>query len=83
MSKGEGGEIALFQNVKTRLRTLEGAKEFYAEVLEAYADNLISERSMRAIIYAMSNYLPYLKFEKETEIEKRIEALEKIIEGGN
>lgn len=69
-----GGETALFQNVQ--LGTLEEAKRFYGEVMESYAQGIISERNMRALIYGLSNYLPFLKFEKDVEIEKRVAALE-------
>ena len=75
-----GAEIAIIQNVKERLLTLEGAKEVYAEVLEHYANNTISERNMRALVYALSNYLPYLKFETERELLKRVEAIEARLE---
>lgn len=76
----KGGKIAIFQNVKERLLTLEGAKEFYAEVLENFTNNMVSERSMRAIVYLMSSYINYLKLEKDCRIEERIEAIEKAIE---
>ena len=75
-----GAEIAIIQNVKERLLTLEGAKEVYAEVLEHYANNTISERNMRALVYALSNYLPYLKFETERELLKRVEQIEARLE---
>jgi hypothetical protein len=76
-----GDETAFFQNLK--LETLEDAKKFYGQVVEAYAQHAISERNLRALVYALSNYLPYLKFEKDIEIEERIEALEKTIEERN
>ena len=75
-----GEEIAIFQNVHERLLSLEGAKDFYSEVLAAYSDNLISERNMRAIVYGMSNYLPFLKHENERELLKRVEAIESRLE---
>ena len=75
-----GEEIAIFQNVHERLLSLEGAKDFYSEVLAAYSDNLISERNMRAIVYALSNYLPFLKHENERELLKRVEAIEARLE---
>ena len=75
-----GEEIAIFQNVHERLLSLEGAKDFYSEVLAAYSDNLISERNMRAIVYGLSNYLPFLKFETERELLKRVEAIEARLE---
>lgn len=78
---GEGGEIPLFQNVKKRVLTLDGAKEFYAEVLEAYAENVINESNLRALVYTMSNYLPYLKFEADLNIEKRLDRIEEKLEG--
>lgn len=70
----QGGKTPLFQNIK--IDTLEGAKAFYAEVIEYYAQNVINESNMRALIYALSNYLPYLKFEKDMELEARIKVLE-------
>ena len=72
----ETGPRPLFQNVQ--LGTLEQAKKFYAEVIEIYAQGVINESNMRALIYALSNYLPYLKFEKDMELEARITALEQI-----
>jgi len=70
-----GGETPLFQNVE--LKTLEGTKALYNQVVELYAQNVINEKNMRALVYALSNYLPFLKFEKDIELEKRIEALER------
>ena len=74
----EGGKTPLFQNIQ--LKTLEGAKNFYAEVIEAYSSNLINESNMRALVYALSNYLPFLKFEKDLELEKEIEKINERLE---
>jgi hypothetical protein len=77
VSNIEGGERPLFQNLQ--LDTLQGAKKLYAEVVEAYAHNIISEANMRALVYALSNYLPYLKFEADLEIEERLNNLEELL----
>ena len=74
----QGGKTPLFQNIQ--LKTLEGAKSFYAEVIEAYSNNLINESNMRALVYALSNYLPFLKFEKDMELEKEIEKINERLE---
>jgi len=73
-----GGKTPLFQNIN--LSTLEGAKNFYAEVIAAYSDNLINESNMRALVYALSNYLPFLKFEKDMELEKEIAKINERLE---
>lgn len=70
-----GGSIALLQNLQ--FDSLENTRQSYAEILEAYARNEISERNLRAFTYALSGYLNYWKLEKDIEIEERIEELEK------
>ena len=73
-------KTALFQNVKERLATLEGAKDFYAEVIELHAQGVITSVSMKNLLYAMNGYLAYLKTEKELDIEKRLELIEQALE---
>ena len=77
----DGGEIALLQNVHERLRTLDGAKDFYCEVIADFAAGLISERSARALVYALTGYLQYLRLDADTRIEERIEELERTLQG--
>lgn len=67
---------AILKNVKNRMLTLEGAKELYAEVMELYSINAISERNMKALVYGFNNYLPYLKFEADLRIEERLDRIE-------
>ena len=76
-----GGPNALIQNIHARLQTLAGAKDVYAEVIAAFSDGLLTERSARTLVYALAGYLQYLRLEADTRIEERIDELERTIEG--
>ena len=60
-----------------QIDTLEGTMEFFAEVIQTYVEAGISERNLRALVYALNNYQGYWKLRKDMELEKRLEALEK------
>ena len=75
------GSEALLQNLQSRLSTIEGSRDVFAEVIARYAENEIPENSARTLCYLLSAYLSYHKANEITEIIKRLEALEAEHEG--
>lgn len=73
-----GGKTALLKDVD--ISTLDGAKRLYNDVVRLYAENVISERNMRALVYALSNYLPFLRFEKDLELQAEIDSIKETLE---
>ena len=70
-------KIAFTKNVN--LSDLAGSMDFFQETVIAYIHNEISERNLRAIVYAMRGYLDYLKHADDLRIEERIQAIEEAI----
>jgi hypothetical protein len=69
-----GGRTATYEPVK--LDTLDEAKKFYAQIINDYASGVCSENQSRCLGYLMSGYLSYFKLEIDSELLKRVEALE-------
>lgn len=73
-----GGPSPLFQNLD--IKTLEGAKQLYADVVRHYAEGTINESNARTLVYLLSNFLPFLKFEKDMQIDQEIERIKERLE---
>lgn len=80
MSKSTGGPTPVLQDLK--LSTLEETRESYERIIQAFAESMISENNLRALVYALSGYLNYWRLQKDMEIEKRIEAIEEALNDG-
>lgn len=72
--RGGRGNSKTYEPVK--LDTLDEAKKFYAQVINDYAGGVCSENQSRTLGYLMSGYLAYFKLEIDSELLKRVEALE-------
>lgn len=78
MSKERGGGTTpLLQNLQ--LTTLDDTRESYERIIQAYAEGLIPESNLRALVYALSGYLSYWKLLKEVELEKRLDEIEVLL----
>ena len=67
-------KIAFAKNVN--LADLPGAMKFFEDVILGYVANELSERNLRALVYAMRGYLDFLKHADDLRIEQRIAELE-------
>ena len=65
-----------------RLNTAENTRKTLAKLLREYGRDEIKSMKLRDLIYGISKLLEYFKFEKDAELEKRIEKLEEKINGG-
>ena len=65
---------------KLNLDSLSDTRISYADIIKAYASGEISENMGRALTYMLSQYLNYWRLEKDLEIEKRIQEIEKMLQ---
>lgn len=68
------------RRIRLNLSTLEATRKSYSRVLRAYARRELDTEYFRALIYGLTGLLNYWKTEKDLEIEKRIEEIEKRLE---
>ena len=68
---------AIIKNLHSRLGTLPTARDALAEILDAYAQNAISERNGRTFGYMFGVLLNYLRAESDAQIEERLTELER------
>lgn len=59
-----------------RLSTPEASRKTYARILRAFNIGELDEGKFRALVYGLSHYLEYWKFEKDLQIESRLKAIE-------
>ena len=59
-----------------RLRSLKSSRQTHARLLREYARGTIDEPTYKALIWGLSNYLSYLRAEREQELERRLDAIE-------
>ena len=71
-----GGAEALLQNLQSRLSTIDGSRDVFAEVIARYAEGALPEKSARALCYLLSAYLNYHKATEISELVKRLDRLE-------
>ncbi len=62
-----------------RLNTLVNSRKSLTRIIRLFNAGNIAEAKFRALIYGFANLLQYWKVEKDLEIEKRIEAIEDIV----
>ena len=70
---------SVFQNIQ--LDDLDGAMEFFQDCMILYVNNDLSERSLRALTYALRGYLDYLRHRDDLAIEDRLAHLEDVYHG--
>ena len=63
-----------------RLSSPKATRQTYARILRAYNTGDIESQKFRDLVYGMTSFLQYWKFEKDIDIEKRIDELEKVVE---
>lgn len=76
-----GGKTPFLQNLQ--LSTLENTRESYERIIKGYAEGMISEANLRALVYALTGYLSYFKLLQDMDFEKRLEEIEEAIREGN
>ena len=76
----EGGPSPIFNNLYTRLQTLQGAKAVYCEVIDSYAKSEINESNARTLGYLLAGLLAYFRHEADVRIEERLDAIEQALE---
>ena len=69
-------KLAFSKNLHERLLTLEGSKAVFAEIIEHYGNNEITENNARCFATLFNTLLSYHKQAEIEEILKRLEALE-------
>jgi len=69
-----GGDI-----VKLQLNTPKNARNSYSRVMRLYTAGKVDHATFRNLVYAFSVLINLLRLEKDIEVEKRIEAIEKQI----
>ena len=74
-------KLSFLKNIKSRLQTLEGSKAVFAEIIEHYGRNEITENNARCFATLFNTLLSYHKQAEIEEILKRLEALEATHEG--
>lgn len=69
---------------KTRLtlNSIENSRKTIGRLLRKYYYGQLDESTFRTLIYGLSHYLSYLKLEMETDLERRIEAIEDVLKNG-
>lgn len=67
-------------NFDLRLSNPKGCRNTLARILREYSRGSISESFFKALTWGVSQQLAWFKHEREGEIEKRLEALEKTAE---
>lgn len=65
-----------------RLRSVQSTRQTFARVLREYGRGTISEPIYKSIVYGLSQYQSYLRLEADMELEKRLEAIEEHLRGG-
>jgi len=62
------------------LRTYSEAKRQLARLIRSFHQGDMDQADFRALVYGLSTLLQYFKYEKDVELEERIEKLEQAIE---
>ena len=65
------------------IASLDNAKAYYATLINDYRAGRIPRDQARTLGYLMAGYLGYFKVEIEQDMERRIEAIEKLLEERN
>jgi len=60
-----------------RLNTVENGRKTLASIVRRYEKGLIPEQEARTLRYLMDGLLAWFRLEKDIQLEKRIEALER------
>lgn len=60
-----------------KVETIQDARRQLTRYIRSYHNEQMNEQQLRTIVYAFSALLAFLKAEKDMEIEKRLEAVEK------
>lgn len=63
------------------LRTYSEARKQLTRLIRSFHKGEIEQGDFRALVYAFSALLHYFKFEKDIELEQRIERLEQALDG--
>lgn len=63
-----------------RLNTHQNARKSMARLIRLYDKDEISDTKFRNLCYALSRLLEYFRFEKDLEVEERLDKLEQYVE---
>ncbi len=63
-----------------RILTIEKARRLFSHLIQDYRDGVIEERKARTLAYLLSTYISICR---DTELERRIEALETMVASKN
>ena len=60
-----------------RLGSTKSTRQTLARIIRAYGKGTLEEGLYKGLVYGLSHYLAYLRFESDMRIEERIDELEK------
>ena len=75
--KPKGNRVCTTGGVRLLLGTPANARRTYCRILRAFANDELQEERYRALLFGMTGYLSYLRFEHDVAFGERLDALEK------